>query len=76
MPILGIVFLGIPALFRNRSQLTLEFLVLRQRIAVPPARDLILSWAPIGPNTHRWDVPRMQLLLPMPVAGGSGGAGG
>lgn len=37
MSILGIVFRDIPALFRNRSRLTLESLALRQRIAVPPA---------------------------------------
>ena len=34
MSILGIIFRGVPALFRSRSRLTLENLALRQQIAV------------------------------------------
>jgi hypothetical protein len=41
---LGIVFRGIPALFRNRSRLTLENLALRQQIAVTPT----WAWFPLG----------------------------
>ncbi len=43
MSILGIVFRGIPALFRNRSRLTLENLALRQQIAVAPT----WAWFPL-----------------------------
>ncbi len=34
MSILGVIFRGVPALFRSRSRLTLENLALRQQIAV------------------------------------------
>ncbi len=44
MSILGIVFRGIPGLFRNRSRLTLENLALRQQIAVTPT----WAWFPFG----------------------------
>ena len=43
MSILGIVFRSIPALFRNRSRLTLENLALRQQIAVTPT----WAWFPL-----------------------------
>ncbi len=43
MSILGIVFRGIPALFQNRSRLTLENLALRQQIAVTPT----WAWFPL-----------------------------
>ena len=43
MSILGIVFSSIPALFRNRSRLTLENLALRQQIAVTPT----WAWFPL-----------------------------
>ena len=47
MSILGIVFRSIPALFRNRSRLTLENLALRQQIAVTPNVGLVPPSAPI-----------------------------
>ncbi len=43
MSILGIVFRSIPALFRNRSRLTLENRALRQQIAVTPT----WAWFPL-----------------------------
>ncbi len=64
MSILGIVFRGVPALFRNRSRLTLENLALRQQIAVTPT----WAWFPLRrlfdrrSTSRTWPKPRLNFL--------------